>query len=151
MSTTAKAIKLAAELADRLKVRGGLFALGVTQKFDTDQNPLIYIGSGVATTNEAAIIKIEPIDWPLAVDVFGNAAIEYTPHSIHILQEAAPAGGLSSKDKLDIYLQCAAMGTEVKLYESTSGAGVVLADIDDATKLKETYAPDAYRPMISSQ
>lgn len=164
MSTTKKSQAIAHELADRLRARPNVAALGIVETYDaTDHHPLILIGaidltaSPVgATTVACAVLKVEPADWPLAQDVFGNAALSFAPHSIHILKEAGPAGnptggGLSASAELELLLQSAAMGTEVRLYETTSGSGVVYANIDDETKLKAAYAPDAYRPLISQQ
>jgi hypothetical protein len=147
-STTYKAQAIAAELADRLKVRSSL-AVAVSQ--DTDKNPLIQVGSALTTGSEACLIKVEAANWPEAQDVLGNAALAFTPHTIRMLQEAAPAGGLTSADKLQILAQVAAMGTEVKLCESSSGSGVVVADLSDDTKVVSSYAPDAWRPLISQQ
>lgn len=148
---TAKAQKLALELADRLKVRANLSSLAVSVSYDaTDGCAIIQVGT-LATTDAGALIKVEAADWPLAKDIFGNAAIAFSPHSAHILTEAGPAGGLTSAEKLDLLAQVAAMGTEVKLYESTSGAGVVVADIDSDSKLVGSYAPDAWHPLISQQ
>lgn len=152
MSTTYKAQAIAYELADRLKVRAGLVAaeLDVVVSFDTDKNPLIQIGT-LASTDEGALLKVVPADWPLAEDILGNTAFQFTPHAIHVLWEAAPLGGLTSIEKAEILAQVSAMGCEVRLYESSSGAGVVLADIDDSAKFKGSIPPDARYPLISQQ
>ena len=163
MSTTFKAQAIAHELADRLKVRTATAALGVVESTDSDLNPLILIGTVdlaaapvAATTVAAALVKVVPQSWPLAKDILGNTAIAYTPHTIQILKEAGPAGtptggGLSSSAVLELLAQCAAMGCTVEIYETTSGSGVVLADIGAAAKLVDTYSPDQYYPVISSQ
>ena len=163
MSTTFKAQAIAHELADRLKVRPAINALGVAEATDADLNPIITIGvidltadpAGV-TTVACAILKVEPQSWPLAQDILGNAAIQFTPHVIKILKEAGPAGtptggGLSSSAVLELLAQCTQMGCRVEIYETESGGGVELADIDDATHLVDAYDPDAYHPLISSQ
>lgn len=163
MATTFKALCIANELADRMKVRPALNTLGVGQATDTDLNPIITIGvvdltatPVAATTVAAALVKVEPLAWPLAQDILGNTALQYTPHVIRILKEAGPAGtptggGLSSSAVLELLAQCAGMGCRVEIYETTSGSGVVLADIDAATKLVDAYDPSAYYPVISSQ
>lgn len=164
MTTTYKAQAIAHELADRLKIRPALAALGVVEAFDSaDQNPLILIGAVnlasnpvAATTVAAAVVKVEPAAWPLAQDIFGNTAIAYAPHEIHILTEAGPAGtptggGLSAAALLELLAQVAAMGTAVNLYQSSTGSGLVYANIDDATKLVDTYAPNVWQPLISQQ
>lgn len=151
MSTTYKAIAIAHELADRLKFRSAaLAALTFVESFDTDQNPLIAIGTQASTDSEAYLIKVMPTPWPLAQDILGNSALQYTPHQIKILKEAS-ATGVTSADLLQIYAQVADMGCEVKLYESSHGGGVVLADINDETKLVTDAHPDLYHPLISGQ
>jgi hypothetical protein len=152
MSTTYKAGAIAHELADRLKVRPGLADLTITESMDSDQGPLITLSDGaLTTTHESAIVKVEPQSWPLAKDVLGLDALQYTPHVVKLLWEASPQGGFTTADRLELVAQCVAMGCQVKVYESTSGAGVILADIDNAAKLVATYDPDAFRPLISSQ
>lgn len=151
MSTTAKALKMAAELADRLKVLSGFAALGIVVSSDTDQNPLITLGSSVATGAEAAIVKIEPVSWPLAQDILGNTANQFTPHVVKLLWEASSGGGFTAKDRAQLVATAAKMGCKVELYQSTSGAGVVLADIDNSAKLVAEIEADPYYPMISSQ
>ncbi len=164
MSVTKKSQAIAHELADRLKARAAVNALGVVEAVDaTDGSPLILIGavdmlaSPVgATTVACAVLKVEAAEWPLAQDIFGNAAISFGPQEIHILVEAGPAGtptggGLTSAQRAELFLQAAAMGTAVKLYETASGSGLIYANIDDATKLVESYAPDAYHELISQQ
>src|SRR5690348_11168024 len=69
VSTTAKAIALAHELADRLKNRKAISALTIVESFDTDQNPLIALGTQASSDSAAFLIKIEPVSWPLAQDI----------------------------------------------------------------------------------
>jgi hypothetical protein len=147
-----KAQAIAHELADRLKVRAGLSALTITESTHSDGSPLITLSDGaLTTTHESAIVKVEGASWPLAQDVLGSAALQYTPHVVKLLWEASPAGGLTAKDRLELEGQAVAMGCQVRLYQSSSGAGVVLADIDNEAKLVGVFDPDAYRPLISSQ
>ena len=163
MATTFKAGAIANELADRMKTRPALNTLVVGQATAADLNPIITIGTldltatpVAATTVAAALVKVIPQSWPLAQDILGNTAIQYTPHTIQILKEAGPAGtptggGLTSSAVLELLAQCAAMGCTVEIYETASGSGVLLADLGAAAKLVDTYSPDQYYPVISSQ
>jgi protein-disulfide isomerase len=151
MPTTYKATAISADLADRIKVRPGLKALALVQSFSAGGDPLINLGTGVATTNRAAIVKTQAQPWTLAQDILGNAALQYTPHVIKLLWEASPAGGFTAEDRAQLQMQASAMGCQIKLYQTASGSGVVLADIDNEAKLVATFDPDAYRPLISSQ
>lgn len=150
MSTTAKAQKLSAELADKLKARlNG--ALTVTQGFDTDQNPFIRVGTDSAG-QPTALIKTMPQDWPLAIDVLGLTAPQFTPHKMCFVTEARTQnGGYLTHAQIALILgQTLAFGTKVEWYESTNGDSPDLDDIT-AAKLIATYEPDQYYPLISSQ
>ena len=150
MSTTYKAQAIAHELADRLKVS---LALAVSESFDSDQNPLIQLGDALTTGSEAALVKVEPADWPLAKDILGNSALQYTPHVVKLLWEAhhSSTAGFTAADRLQLMARAAEMGCEVRVYESSYGDGVVLADIDDEDKLVTAVSPDAWHPLISQQ
>lgn len=150
MATTYKAGAIAHELADRLKVRTLGNSQGVSESVDSnDSNPTITIGT-LASTNRCALLKVKPVDWPLVKDVLGLAQNVYTPHVIQILIEAAPLGGLTTADKLDLLAQVASMGTIVEIYETASG-GFVSGDLGTASKLKETYHPDQWHQLVSAQ
>jgi hypothetical protein len=154
MSTSYKSVAISKELADRLRSRG-LSTLGVVESFDTDQNPLITIGSGVAGTANF-LIKVMPTNWPLAKDILGLAALQYTPTTIAIATEADPAAGAGADPTtraqlLPVLGQCMEMGTHVDWYESANGTAPSAATIADPTKLKASFDQDNYRPLISSQ
>jgi len=153
MSTTYKAQALAHELADRLRARG-FTALGVVESFDTDQSPLIIIGAG-ANGGRNAVIKVGPVVWPLAQDILGLTAPQYTPHVLQLVTEANPAGGagadpLTPADLLGIMGQSVLMGCQTEWYQSASGTAPTAAAII-AGNLKATFAPDVYHAMVSSQ
>lgn len=154
MATSAKASKMSAELADRLKIRPGLSALTVRESVDTDGNPLILVGAGSAG-GENAVVKTKPVVWSLATDVLGLAANIYTPHVMQVVTEANPTGGsgadpLSAADLLSLIAQCSAMGCIVEWYQSAAGVAPTAAAIITAN-LKATYYPDARYPLISGQ
>lgn len=150
MATTYKAQAMSKELADRLKARlNG--ALTLVQGFDTDQNPYIEIGAGAAGQPNA-IIKVMPVDWPLAQDVLGLTANAYTPHKICVVTEAVNTNGsyLTRAQQLLIFGQVSLMGSRVEHYNSANGDDPDLDDIVPA-KLVASFEPDLYYPMISSQ
>lgn len=150
MASSFKALAIAHELADRLKVRNLGVASAVTESVDSsDSNPTITIGT-LASTNRCAYLKVKPVNWSLFTDVLGLAQNIYTPHVVQILIEASPLGGLTNADKLDLMAQASAMGTVVELYQTNSG-GFVIADLGNAAKLVETYYPDAWHPLVSGQ
>lgn len=150
MATTYKAQALAKELADRIKARlNG--ALTLAQGFDTDQNPYISIGAGVAGQPNA-IIKVMPVDWPLAQDVLGLTASQYTPHKIAFVTETVATNGsyLTAPQQILLLGQILLMGSKVEWYKSSNGDSPDLDDIT-AAKLIASFEPDLYYPMISSQ
>jgi len=149
MATSFKAQSIAHELADRLKARG----IVLVESFDTDSNPLITIGDGVAG-HQNALVKVLPLNWPLAKDVLGNTAFQYTPHVVQLGTET-DAGGSSSvltiANLMPILQQSGDMGCRVEWYESANGVAPTAAILGDATKLKASYDPDLYHPVINGQ
>lgn len=150
MANTFKALALANDLADKLKLR---LTQAVVQSFDTDGNPLITIGT-IATTNACAVVKVMPISTPLVTDIFGNAGNQYTPHRIQIVTEAFTSG-----TGLGVYLGVALlplMGellsrrTRVEWYQDTNGTAPTIADAV-AAKLVKTLEPSLYYPTIANQ
>jgi hypothetical protein len=152
MATTKKALAMAEELVSELKQRQS--ALAVAMSFDTDGNPLVKLGSGTAGQKNA-LIKIMPIDWPLAKDILGLASPVYTPHKVMVAFEANPAGGAGADvndwPTLLVALGSAlAKGARVEVYESANGDS---PDADDliAANLKASFDPSVQYPMVSSQ
>src|SRR6266566_10098549 len=90
MATTRKALAMADELVSELKQRQTALAVALT--YDTDGSPLIRLGTGVASTtgapNAGALIKVQPISWPLAKDVLGLSAEMFHPHVVKVNVEA---------------------------------------------------------------
>jgi hypothetical protein len=148
----AKSGEISAKLAGYLAVR--LPALALVQSTDTDGYPLISIGAGTAG-GANAIIKVLPQNWPLATDVFGNAANSYGPNSILVATEAdstsSGADPLTPAQLLPILAQVALMGTHIDWYQSASGTAPTAATFATATNLKASFDTDVYYPLISSQ
>lgn len=153
MATSFKAQAIANQLADLLKARG-LGSLGLVQSFDTDQNPLISIGSGAAGSANF-IIKVTPVILPDSQDVLGNASIAYSPHVIQLCTEADPAAGAGAdpttrQQLLNVLGQIGRMGARQEWYESASGVAPSAAALI-AGNLKASFEPDPYWPMIGNQ
>ena len=86
-----KAIEMAHELASKLTVR--LPSRTVAESFDSDGNPMILVGTGLAAGN-TFIVRIKPIDASLAKDILGLASPVYTPHIAQFMTEASAASDL---------------------------------------------------------
>lgn len=153
MATTAKAIAMAQELKDELKLRTGL---AVALKFDADQNPLIQIGTGVAGA-KGALVKIMPLDWPLAKDILGLSSPVYTPHKIQVAFEAMTivvnnTGADTVTDpntwaeKLAILAALSARGCKIELFESAAGDSPDADDLIDGN-LKASYQASLKYPL----
>ena len=154
----AKAIAMAHELADKLKLR--FSTLTVAESFDSDGFPLITIDDGAPATGEASmIVKVMPIDWPLAKDILGNAANIYTPHKILLGTESNFAGTtdnvadyLTRQQLLNIVGEIVLRGTAVEWYETAAGTAPTIANtIFAAAKLKASWIPDMYNGMTNQQ
>ncbi len=154
MATTQKALSIAHKLKAELLLRPVLSGLTIVEGLDsTSGDPVITIGTVSTTGNACAYIKVMPVSWALAKDIFGNAQQVYAPHNVKVLKEAPPGSGLTAGEILQIEAACAATGCEVKLYQSSSGGGVLVADIDNEAKLVSggKFNIDPTHILISSQ
>lgn len=152
-NTTKKALVMADEMISELKQRQS--ALAVSLSYDTDGSPLIRVGTGVAGT-AGGLLKIMPIDWPLAKDILGLAADVYTPHVVKLNVEAnnvAGAGADINTWAVQLLLVSVAVtrGARTEVYVSTAGTAPNATDLADSTKLQATFHPNVQYPMISSQ
>lgn len=153
MATTKKALAMAEELVSELKQRQS--ALAVVMSFDTDGNPLVKIGSG-AVGAKGGLVKIMPIDWPLAKDILGLASQVYTPHKILLAVEANEAAAVAEADvndwqtKLTMLGALLARGTRLEVYESANGTGPTVGTMIPGN-LKGAYDPSAQYPLIQGQ
>lgn len=155
MATDYKSQAIAHDLADRLKERG-LGSLGIVESFDTDGNPLITLGAGVAL-GANAVLKVRPVDWPLAQDILGLAANVYNPHVIQLVTEADYQGAtdnvldpLSPDQLLKILASAEKMGCILEWYQSATSVAPTAAAIIPSN-LKSTFHPDQRYPLISAQ
>jgi hypothetical protein len=160
MSTTYKAQAISNQLLDWFKARlnGSLVATGAFSS--TDQNPYILISDGTPAAGEANfVVKTMPIAWPLAQDILGLTAIQYTPHVIQLCTEADPTAGAgadpTTRAQLGLVLgQIYQMGTRVEWYETANGTAPTLSALPSeggSATLKMSFDPDFYRPLINGQ
>lgn len=155
MATTQKAISLARDLAEEIQKR--LPTMTVATSFDSDGNPLVSVDDGSPASGEAsALIKVRPIDWPLAKDALGLASQVYTPHVIQLATEANYAAttdnvadNLTRAQLLAILGPCLQKGCRVEWYEETYGTPPAASTIT-GSKLKASYE-NLYYPMVQSQ
>lgn len=153
-STSYKAAALSHDLADKLKSRlSG--ALALVESVDTDGNPLITIGPGGAG-NANALIKTLPVSWPLAKDVLGLSALQYTPHVMQLGTEADPTAGagadpLSAAQLMLIQGEMMQHGTRIEWYQSAAGTAPTASILGDATKLKASFEPEQFHAMVQDQ
>ena len=151
MATTRKAQDMALFLADELKLRMSKIATPLTVadvSFDTDQNPLVKIGTG-SVGAAGALIKIKPIDWPLAQNIVGLAQPVYSTHELLIVREASVAGNTDAV-LMNIALIAAARGTRVVFYQSANGTAPDASQFIDGNKTA-TIEPSLYYGMQASQ
>lgn len=152
MATTKKALVTADELANELKLRQSALAVAVT--FDTDGNPLVKVGTGVAGS-KGGLFKILPIDWPLAKDILGLASQVYTPHVVRLVVEgnASAGAGADVNDwtTLIALLGCGlSRGMRFEMYETPNGNAPDPTDFVSGN-LKTAFEPNVQYPMVSSQ
>jgi hypothetical protein len=155
MATTKKALAMAEELVSELKQRQS--ALAVALSYDTDGNPLVKVGSGVAGT-KGGLIKIMPISWPLAKDVLGLSAEMFHPHVVRLNVEANYAGTTDNVADINTWVEqlllvgvVISKGARVEVYLSTNGTAPNATDINDATKMVAAWENNQQYPMLSSQ
>lgn len=158
MATTAKALEISHQLANHLSARLNA-TLALVEGFGpTDSNPTIVIGAGSAG-GANFVIKVRPVSWPLAKDVFGNTALAYSPHAIEFCTEADPTGGSgadpTSRAQLALVLmEVMNAGVGVSWYETANGTAPTVASLPSeggSATLRTTVEPSVWRPMLGDQ
>jgi hypothetical protein len=147
-NTTQTALEIAAYLQKELPLR--IPTLACVQYFDSDTNPYLILGTGVAGT-PGAVIKVMPQP-RLGVDCLGLASVEFSPHMCLVETEAVatgPADPTPAATKAQIWLTVASFGTRVDIYESTTGNFPAVADFASTTNFKTTFQNLKY-PLINS-
>jgi hypothetical protein len=157
-TTPQKALELAHEIADKLKIRvgalQGVAGLAVTEGFDTDGLPTISVGPGTAGSKNV-FIKVNLQAWPLAKDILGNSANIYTPLTVQFVTEAPPAGSgagviVDLPTLLACLGDCVMKGSRTEWYQSANGVAPVAASIT-AGNLKAAFQPDIYNILTNQQ
>ena len=135
-----KSILAINNLASILKQR--LSALAQAISFDTDNNPVILVGSGVAT-QETFVVKFKPIPALWSTNpILGTAQPVYSPYVAQLCIEACSGAGaqpLTWTDKLTIIGLLTAGGWRTELHETATGTAPSVAAIDAGTVLKATF------------
>jgi hypothetical protein len=145
-----KAIEMAHELADKMKLR--FASKVVTESFDTDGLPLITINDGTpATTEVNIVIKIAMYNWPLAKDVLGNAANIYAPLVCQIATETDSASNYLGVNVLALIGELALRGLGIDWYKSANGTVPTASTFATATNLVASFSPDLYNRLTSQQ
>ena len=152
MTVSAKANEIAHTIAQNIKLRQS--ALAVTESFDTDGFPLVQLGTG-AIGAAGGLIKVQPVDWPLAKDILGLTATNFGPHRVQIVTESNPAGGagadINTAAQLLLVLGDAILsGCQIEWYQSANGNAADPSDII-AGNLKATLGAHPVYGMIASQ
>lgn len=158
MSTTQKARSLSEYIAEELKLRfagSTLLTGGFSQTDDTDGNPLILMGSGSPGAKNA-VIKVMPTAWPLAKDSLGNAAIQYTPHTILLATEKNAEAGdadnddiFTAQDLLHLLGTLMYKGCKVEWYQEDDGTQPT-ASTFTANKLSGSWEHSLKYPLTIS-
>lgn len=151
MATTMKANEMARALRDELNLRLQKIPTPVTVaevSYDTDQNPLIKIGTGVVGA-AGGLVKVKPIDWPLPVDVIGLPQRVYSIHEIQFVREAAVAANVDYLI-MTIVSVLAVRGTKLRIYQSANGTAPSAAQLVDAN-ITAVIESDLYHKMTASQ
>jgi len=151
MATTTKATEIARALRDELNLRLQKIPTPVVvaeMSFDTDQNPLIKIGTGVIGA-AGGLVKVKPLDWPLPVDVIGLPQRVYSVHEIQFVREAGVALNVDYLI-MTIVSVLSVRGTKVRLYQSTNGTAPSAAQFIDAN-ITAVIEADLYNKMTAQQ
>ncbi len=151
MTTTYKAIALAAEIKDELAKRSSLL---ITEGFDSAQNPTILLGAAAAKAAGCFIrVKADWSDNTATVDGLGLTQRVFTPHIVQIAFEAnAEAGGADENDVntwavlLAVLGTVLSRGTKVEVWLETAATKPTITTFDTASKKKAEFR-DLYFPL----
>lgn len=159
MTTSTKATKLAADLADELRQRLGTTYASIVEGFSADGYSTISLSDGsAATTEDNIFIVVRPRDWNLQVDIVGHAQPVYTPSVIQLAVEArtgVTTHGLgqyvTSVHALTVLAACLKRGARFEYWEETYGTIPSITTFNTAAKMIASNEPDLDWPLISSQ
>jgi hypothetical protein len=156
-TTSTKAIKLAADLADELRQRLGTTYSLIVEGFDANGFATISLSDGsAATTEDNIFICVRPRDWSLQKDIIGHDQPVYTPSVIQLAVEAPASGvGLARfvtiAHALTVLAACLKRGARTEYWEETNGTVPSITTFNTASKMKASNEPDLDYPLLSSQ
>ena len=109
-------------------IRKWLPTLIVTETSDAASNPVVNIFQTATPVagQKNLVVRTQPVAWPEAKDIFGNAAASYSNHVMQLCTEANPAGGagadvLTPVELLPALVEMGRKGTEIEWYNSANG------------------------------
>ena len=149
--TNHKAVALAEELVSTLSKRLPNFTI----ELDHDANDLhptlrIYdTAAGAVTTAAGCVIKVRPVEWPLARDVLGLTSTIFVPLAIQVCFEEDAADAWSWR--LPLIGELVFKGSKLEVYECDAGEFPAVEDIDDKSNLKATFHGHIQYPMMADQ
>jgi hypothetical protein len=152
MQSTAKAIALVRDLANKLQIRyqGSASLNTVRQAFDANGWPMIFISVGGNEAEGQPVVLIRIIgENAVSTDIFGNSTYSYAPHLLQFAYELASANDPepSLADIMVATFESVKTGVRFQLYEITHGTAVTEASLDAAVAaganadLDELYWP----------
>lgn len=133
MKSTAKAVALLRDLADRLKLR--LPTYTVRPANDANGWPMLFLSpAGVETeSNSLIVMRIMAVN-AVSKDVFGNDLIAFAPHNFEVAYELDANGKPipANKDVLIAEREAVLTGVLVQLKEIANGTAVTEASMNAA-------------------
>lgn len=147
--STAKAVALARDLADKLSKRyaGSATIDTVRQASDANGWPMLFLSDGGVETAGASVIliRIKGVDM-VSKDIFGNATTAYAPHILEFDYELTAANNPIPTDG-DLWtaaFESIKVGARCQFKENANGTAVTEANLATATivaDLDELYWP----------
>lgn len=148
MPATQKAVAIARQLAESLRLRTGAT---VTAGVDASGNPTILMGTGAAGSQSAFVRVKQDYDPALELDGIGNVQRRYTPHVIQVVLETSTIANvalLTEDLKVKLWKEIEQFGTKIELYMSANTNAPEVSDII-AGNLKATV-DDLWHPLTST-
>jgi len=145
MSTTAKALSIAADLVSNISMR--LPTMVVTRSFDANQDPVITVSADATPAAGEAVMVIRVTNElnGNAKDLFGNTAANYSPHKLQLCTEANFAGVTDNVADVLTVAQLAPVlgelysrGVTVEWYQSANATLPAVAQMT-AANLRSTF------------
>ena len=149
MQSTAKAVALSRDLADKLSKRfaGSATIDTVRQASDANGWPMIFLSDGGVESagNPVILIRIKNVDM-VSKDIFGNATSAYAPHTLEFDYELTAANNPipSDGDLFTAAFEAIKTGVRFQVKENANTVAVSeanLASASVAADLEELYWP----------